>query len=48
MPRGQNELADVLTNGDFGNFRKEKRMEVDVGSLAFKILPEMVRVADSL
>ena len=23
-------------------------MEVDVGSLGFKILPEMVRVADSL
>ena len=37
--RAQNELADALTNGDFGNFRK-----VDVGSLGFKILPEMVRV----
>ena len=48
VPRGQNELADALTNGDFVNFRKENRMEVDVGSLGFKILPEMVRVADSL
>ena len=48
VPRGQNELADALTNGDFGNFRKENRMEVDVRSLGFKILPEMVRVADSL
>ena len=46
--REQNVLADALTNGDFVNFRKENRMEVDVGSLGFNILPEMVRVADSL
>ena len=45
---GQNQLADALTNGDFGNFWKENRVEVDVGSLGFKILPERVRVADSL
>ena len=41
VPRGQNELADALTNGDFGNFRKENRMEVDVGSLSFKILDSL-------
>ena len=48
VPREQHELADALTNGDLGNFRKENRMELDDGSLGFKILREMVRVADKV
>ena len=48
VPREQNGLVDALTNRDFGNFRKENRMEVDAGSLGFKFFLQMVRVAESL
>ena len=41
IPRLQNEEADALTNGDFGHFTAAKRIDVDLGSLPFRILNEL-------
>jgi len=48
VPRGQNEAADALTNGNFQGFDPSLRVNVVVKDLPFRILPEMMRVADDL
>ena len=48
VPRDQNEEADALTNGDFSAFDPERRVEIDVGNLKFKILPQLAKVAEEL
>jgi bisphosphoglycerate-independent phosphoglycerate mutase (AlkP superfamily) len=48
IPRGQNELADALTNKDFKAFSRDKRMHVEVADLGFIILPQMIDVAEHL
>ena len=39
LPRLQNEEADALTNEDFRHFDARKRVEVDLASLPFGVLP---------
>ena len=41
IPRDQNEEADALTNFDYRFFDPEKRIEVDINALGFKLLPEL-------
>ena len=41
MPRLQNEEADALTNSVFHHFRKENRIEVDLGKLGFLVMDEL-------
>ena len=48
VPRDQNTEADALTNGDFGGFAPERRVEIDPARLDFKILPELLKAADDL
>ena len=48
VPRLQNEEADALTNGDFSAFSLERRVVVEPETLAFRILPKLVEVAESL
>ena len=48
VPRNQNEEADALTNGRFEAFREEHRIQVDIRKLGFKVLDEMIQVADQL
>ena len=48
VPRGQNEEADALTNGEYSSFSSERRIMVKVEDLPFKILPRMVTIADEL
>merc|ERR1739841_63675 len=38
IPRLQNEEADALTNSDFRHFNPEKRIQVDLDSIGFRIL----------
>ena len=47
IPRLQNEEADALTNSDFRHFRPEKRIEVDLDSIGFRILNDFFRVGDA-
>ena len=48
VPRLQNEEADALTNGDFSAFRPELRVQMDIGGLAFLLLPRLAEVAEEL
>ena len=48
VPRDQNTEADALTNGDFTGFSPELRVKVDVASLPFKVLPDLLKAADNL
>ena len=48
VPRDQNTEADALTNDDFSGFAPERRVEIDLSRLEFKILPELLRAADDL
>ena len=47
-PREQNEEADALTNEEFSGFSPHKRVEVDVASLEWIILPRMSRAAGEI
>ena len=47
-PRDQNEEADVLTNGDFAAFDKNRRVEVDVSKVDWLILPRMLEVSQHI
>ena len=46
LPRLQNEEADALTNSDFRHFDPNKRIDVDLGTLDFKILSKLFAVGD--
>ena len=48
LPREQNEAADALTNGRLEAFDRDREVKVDVSSLPFLVLPDMIRVADAL
>ena len=48
VPRLQNEEADALTNGEFSAFRTENRVNVDVPSLSFLILPKLAEVSEEI
>jgi hypothetical protein len=47
-PRDQNEEADALTNKDFAAFDPARRVEVDVSSIGWLILPKMLEVAGNI
>ena len=47
IPRLQNEEADALTNCEFHHFRKENRIEVDLGKLGFLVMDELFEVGES-
>jgi hypothetical protein len=47
-PRDQNEEADALTNKDFAAFDPALRVEVDVSSIGWLILPKMLEVASNI
>ena len=42
IPRDQNEEADELSNMDFGRFKEENRVTVDLEAAPFKRLKEMM------
>ena len=48
IPREQNVEADALTNEDFTLFDKEKRIEVDLQTLDFKILHTLMALAEDI
>ena len=48
IPREQNSEADALSNLRFEGFRGERRVELDVEKLEWKILPEMMVAAEGL
>ena len=48
VPRLQNEEADGLTNEDYTAFSEHNRMDVDLGCLDFKVLPELLKVGEEL
>ena len=47
-PRDQNEEADAITNGEVGIFDPALRIELDLGNLAFKVLPALMVQAQEL
>ena len=47
-PRDQNEEADALTNGEFGAFAASRRIMIDVETIRWKVLPQMLAVAGSI
>ena len=48
IPREQNEPADALTNDRLELFDAGKEVKVEVESLPFLVLPELIKVADAL
>ena len=48
VPRGQNIEADALTNGDFALFDPARRLDVDAGSLPWRVLPKVLASAERL
>jgi len=47
-PRDQNEEADDLTNEKFGRFSPSLRIKVNLETISWKILPEMLAVSEDL
>ena len=47
-PRDQNEEADALTNGDFTAFDQNLRIVTKIEDIAFKVLPELLKVSEDL
>ena len=47
-PRDQNEEADDLTNGRFGRFDLQKRINVELSKIPWLILPEMLALSEDL
>ena len=47
-PRDQNDEADALTNEDFTAFDPARRIEVDVETVEWLVLPRMLGVAGSI
>ena len=47
-PRDENEEADALTNENFTGFDLSKRIDVKWEDLSFRVLPKLVRAAESL
>ena len=43
IPRGDNDLADAITNEDFSRFSQEKRIPVDAAGLKWLFLPEALK-----
>ena len=48
IPRLQNEEADALTNGAFEGFAAERRIEVSISELPFKVLGSMMSQVSAL
>ena len=47
-PRGQNEEADALTNGDYSQFNSTNRVNVVVEEVSWLVLPRMMQVATDI
>ena len=47
-PRDQNEEADDLTNERFGRFDASLRVKVNLETIPWKILPEMLAISEDL
>ena len=41
LPRLQNEEADALTNSDFRHFSADKRIDVDLAALPFRVMNDL-------
>lgn len=48
IPRDQNEEADALTNGRFGDFDPGRRIDVDLSNIQWLILPQMAAVSEDI
>ena len=48
IPTQQNDEADALTNEDFMMFSSERRIEVNVEELEFRILPKVLVLAEDI
>ena len=48
IAREQNVEADALTNGDFMMFSPERRIEVNMEELEFRILPKVLVLAEDI
>ena len=48
VPRHQNEEADALTNGEYGGFRPELRIDLDPGKIKWIILTEILELGGGL
>ncbi len=46
--RADNQRADDLSNEDFSHFDLERRIEVDLDKLDFKVLREMLKAGEEL
>ena len=47
IPRLQNEEADALTNSDFSHFDPKRRIEVDLETLSFVVMPALFAEGDA-
>ena len=47
VPRLENEEADALTNADFRHVSKEHRIEVNLDSLPFGVLPQLLETGET-
>ena len=47
VPRLENEEADALTNSDFRHFSSEHRIDVDLESLPFDVLPRLLECGEN-
>lgn len=45
IPREQNEPADDLSKGRFGDFTPENRLEVNMDELNYLVLPRLLKAA---
>ena len=46
VPRLQNEEADALSNSDSRHFREENRVRVDLATLDFGVLPQLLKLGE--
>ena len=47
-PRDQNEEADALTNGDYGQFGAANRINVTIEDVKWLVLPKLMAVASDI
>eukprot|EP00974_Lingulodinium_polyedra_P037864 3631232-Lingulodinium_polyedra.AAC.1 len=48
LPRQQNEQADGLTNGHFGDFTDSNRVPVDLKSIRWRVLDSMLEAGQGM
>ena len=48
VPRDQNEAADDLTNGEYGRFSPDRRINLEVDKLQFKTMTKYMKAAEDI